>query len=343
MSTNNEDPLAFLKAEPERPAAGRPKNELSLVARPYGDDRVFRIDRIPMPWITIIAVNLLCVALCYGLHWFLKHAGGDANVRSIVDPAVFAYVFPPALALFLCVGLAALSFYFYGGKPWLVYHKATRRVELPRHKVSFDRPEIVRLEYIVHASLGHRSNDLRWSEPDKVTWSLYLVTCRDGRLQQWSLLKSPYIPLDYLLPPLTRETRFARGADCAASRPWTRRPVKEMPATPYATGELPAGSFAAAAAAVESADGSFATAAPVGPLSVIGCCGMEDTVPGEPAGGEQGADDDTARRVGSVCLGMDGRRDLSSLPFRPARQVSPRGRDDRQRPAQAANAVRGLD
>src|SRR5262249_45894899 len=68
--------------------------------------------------------------------------------------------------------------------PWLVFHKADGRVELPREPATFARNEIVHIQYITTRHLGWGVGE-RFSE-------LNLVTCQNGTRKGWPLLQSTF-------------------------------------------------------------------------------------------------------------------------------------------------------
>lgn len=83
----------------------------------------------------------------------------------------------------------------------LVYDKTTRSVELPSYNVSFSREEGVQIEYVVASRVWGGERNVR-------NFALYLIACRDGKQERWSIVKPLFAgrSLDYLLIPLTRET-----------------------------------------------------------------------------------------------------------------------------------------
>lgn len=188
-------------ADPERFIIGRGAHDNFQLARPYSDDRVFRIDPTPMPVWSLIIHNLLFAAFFYGFHWVLKHLAHEYV-------GVFGlYVAPIGIGLLTC-GLFTTVVYYSFNKarrlgPWLVYDKATRRVELPQEGVRFDRQDIVHLQYITTKRLdwGGVVNNDRLSE-------LNLITCRDGERKRWPLLRSIFTvkAFDRVLRPLMQET-----------------------------------------------------------------------------------------------------------------------------------------
>jgi hypothetical protein len=85
----------------------------------------------------------------------------------------------------------------------MIYEKSTGRVTLPREGVSFERHEIVHVQYVTTKRLdwGGVINNDRLSE-------LNLITCRDGERKRWPLLRSIFNikAFDRLLKPLLEHT-----------------------------------------------------------------------------------------------------------------------------------------
>ena len=188
-------------ADPEKFIIGRGNYNNLRIARPYCDDHVFRIDPTPMPVWSIAIYNLLFVAVGYGFHWALKHLTHGEAGPLIYDGA------PIGITLFTCGVFSAFVYCMFSNArrlgPWLVYDKASGRVELPRDQVVFDRQEIVYLQYITtkRLDLGGLANNDRLSE-------LNLVTKRDGIRKRWPLLRSILTmrAFDYILKPLLENT-----------------------------------------------------------------------------------------------------------------------------------------
>src|SRR5690606_14096580 len=89
--------------------------------------------------------------------------------------------------------------------PWLVYDKTTGRVTLPREAVSFEREQVIHLQYVTTKKLdwpGVANND-RLSE-------LNLITCRHEQRKRWPLLrsKSTFGAFDSLLQSLIKHTNI---------------------------------------------------------------------------------------------------------------------------------------
>jgi hypothetical protein len=171
------------------------------VSRPYQDEYVFRIDPISTPVWSVIIINLIFIAACYGFHWALKTlTHGQAGPWPI-------YGAPIGLGLLVCGGITAGIYWTVANAqrlgPWLIYDKATGRVELPRQGVTFDRPEIVHLQYITTKRLdrGGISNNDRRSQ-------LNLIASRDGLRERWPVIGSSLDEnaFDHLLKPLVAST-----------------------------------------------------------------------------------------------------------------------------------------
>ncbi len=188
-------------ADPEKFILGRGTYSNLLIARPYFDDRVFRIDPTPMPVCSMVIYNLLFISVGYGFHWALKHhTHGEAGHWIYLGVAF-------GITLFTCVVFTVVVYCQFAKAwrlgPWLIYDRATGRVELPREKVAFGRQEIVHLQYVTTKRLdwGGVMNNDRLSE-------LNLVTERDGKWKRWPLLQSIFTSgaFDYILKPLLKTT-----------------------------------------------------------------------------------------------------------------------------------------
>src|SRR5262249_46575626 len=134
-----------------------------------------------MPVVNIVILNLLFVAFFFGFFWVTWRYGSQEPGQAI------ALII--GTGLFTCVVFTVLVSYRFRRErqlgPWLIYEKATGRVTLPREGESFERQEIVHLQYVTTKRLdwgGVVNNDAR-SE-------LNLITCRDGERRRWPLLRS---------------------------------------------------------------------------------------------------------------------------------------------------------
>jgi len=196
------DPEKFVIGPAGRYPGRSPGGYTNLrISRPYNDDCVFRIDPIATPVWSVIIVNLIFIAVCYGFHWALKNlTHGQAGPWA-------SYGMPIGIGLVVCGGVTA-AIYCTVAKaqrlgPWLVYDKATGRVELPREGMRFDRREVVHLQYVTTKRLdwGGVANNERLSE-------LNLVTVRDGVRKRWPLLRSTLTlkGFDHILKPLVENT-----------------------------------------------------------------------------------------------------------------------------------------
>lgn len=171
------------------------------VSRPYHDTDVFRIDPIPTPVWSVLFVNLIFIAVCYGFHWALK------NFTHNTAPPWAVYGIPVGIGAITCGTVTAVVYWTVAQAqrlgPWLIYDKATGRVELPRLGVTFDRQQIVHLQSISTKQLDRDSilNNPRFSE-------LNLVTSRDGIRERWPLLRSSLDleTYDYILKSLLENT-----------------------------------------------------------------------------------------------------------------------------------------
>jgi hypothetical protein len=187
--------------DPERFIIGRGVYSNLQVARPYYDERVFRIEPAPMPVQSIALCNLFFAVIFAGFGWAIHHlTHGQAG-------AWLSYGASLSIGLLTCLVFTALAYSSFDEPrrlgPWLVYDKATGEVNLPREGVRFRRHEIVHLQYITTKRLqfARVTNNSRLSE-------LNLITCRDGVRQRWPLLRSVFTDkaFDRILHPLTRET-----------------------------------------------------------------------------------------------------------------------------------------
>lgn len=189
-------------ADPEKFVIGRGTYTNLRLSRPYNDDRVFRIDPISTPTWSVIVLNLIFLALCYGFHWALK------NLTHGTAPPWTFNTMPIVIALLTCGSFTGVVYWQVAkarrSGPWLIYDKATGQVDLPREGLSFQRQEIICLQDITTKRLDFGSvlNNQRLSE-------LNLITQRDGRRQRWSLLRSStgsFKEFDHILKPLVRNT-----------------------------------------------------------------------------------------------------------------------------------------
>jgi hypothetical protein len=188
-------------ADPEKFVIGHGHYTNLRISRPYYDDHVFRIDPIATPIWSVIILNLAFVAVLYGFHWALKNlTHGDAGPWAV-------YGIPIGIGLLTCGGVTAAIYWTVANAqrlgPWLIYDKATGRVELPRQGVTFGRQEIVCLQDITTKRLdwGGVMNNERLSE-------LNLITSRDGVRKRWPLLRSTLNQkaFDHILKSLVENT-----------------------------------------------------------------------------------------------------------------------------------------
>jgi len=183
-------------ADPEKFILGQSIYRTLRTACPYYDGRVFRIDPAPMPSWTIITFDLIFIAFAYTFYWVASRlADGNAGFWAFAVGAM-------TCTLFTVVAYSSFASTRRLG-PWLIYDQMTGTVELPRQGVTFQRSEIVHLQYITTKRLDADSplNHERLTE-------LNLITCRDGVRQRWPLLGSLFNgrPFDPLLAPLLRNT-----------------------------------------------------------------------------------------------------------------------------------------
>jgi hypothetical protein len=188
------------EVDPEKFILGGSYDNL-ITFRPYGDENVVRIDPGPVPYLTIIIYNVVFIAFFYGAYWLIKNHGIDQR-------PIIVYGVPVTVGLVTCVGFTALTWHRFSKEyqrgPWLIYHKKTERIELPREKLSFDLDEVIHLQFITTKRLNrdHPDSD-RFSE-------LNLITMRDGNRKRWPILKSMFWDkiFDKVLKPILEETKI---------------------------------------------------------------------------------------------------------------------------------------
>ena len=190
-------------ADPEQFIIGTGHYNNLRLARPYHDEHVFRIDPAPMPVWSIVILNLVFVAFFSGFLWTVQHFRQDETGLGLIYGAVIG------IGLLTCVLFTVIGYRSFARAnrlgPWLIYHKQSGEVELPREEEKFDRSEIVHLQYITTKLLwwGGVLNNERYSE-------INLVTSRDGIRKRWPLLKSGFNvkAFEWLLKPLQEQTNL---------------------------------------------------------------------------------------------------------------------------------------
>jgi len=176
-------------ADPEKYIIGQGVYGSLQTACAYHDGRIFRIDPGPMPTWTIITLNVIFISYAWAFYWLtskLAHRGDG--------PWTFG------VAVTTCTLFTAVAYVSFARSrrlgPLLIYDKLTGTVELPREGVTFQRSEIVHVQYITTKRLDGSGvlNNERLSE-------LNLIICRDGVRQRWPLLRSMFNgkPFDRLL------------------------------------------------------------------------------------------------------------------------------------------------
>lgn len=187
--------------DPEKFIIGKGLYDNLQVARPYADDRVFRVDPAPMPWIAILVLNLVFIAFFCGFSWVAENfTHGKAGPW-------FVYGAPIGLGLLTCVLVTGVVYYSFDKArrqgSWLVYDKGTGRVELPREGVAFDRSDVVHVQYITTKRLSLQ----RIGDNDQLS-ELNLITCRNGVRKRWPMLRSIFNikAFDRLLEQLLENT-----------------------------------------------------------------------------------------------------------------------------------------
>jgi hypothetical protein len=184
--------------DPEKFIIGKGGYSNFRTACPYWDEGVFRIDPAPMPFVSIVVYNSIFAAFFYGFHLVTQHVAAGP---------LLVYWAPLGVGLQTCAFFTAVVYYSFDNAlrrgPWLIYDKATGRVDLPREGESFSRSEIVHLQYITtkRLSFGHVSGNDQLSE-------LNLITCRGGVQKRWPLLRSIFNvrAFGWLLKPLLANT-----------------------------------------------------------------------------------------------------------------------------------------
>ncbi len=111
-------------ADPEKFIVGRGVYSNLQTARPYCDDRVFRIDLVPLPVWTIVLYNLFFVACFLGFHLAFKHvAGGEAGPWIV-------YGSPIGIGLLTCGMFTAVVYRCFNNArrlgPWLDLRQSHR-------------------------------------------------------------------------------------------------------------------------------------------------------------------------------------------------------------------------
>ncbi|MEO6435742.1 MAG: hypothetical protein ABIP55_08260 [Tepidisphaeraceae bacterium] len=184
--------------DPELFIIGRGGYDSLRVALPSHDEGVFRIDPAPMPVTSIIVMNVLVAAVFGGAFYFARNRPSD--------PIGAAWLTAIAgVGVTICTLFTSIVCYRFRSErragPWLIYHKATGRVDLPRHGVSFARDEIVHVQYIT-------TKDLRTGEASDQLSELNLVTVVAGERKRWPMLRSIFNawPFEYIVRPMVEQT-----------------------------------------------------------------------------------------------------------------------------------------
>lgn len=188
-------------ADPEKFVIGRGLYTNLQTATPYCDQQEFRLDPAPMPARSIVVYNIVFAAFFFGFYWVLKHYTHGEAAPWVV------YGAPIGIGLFTCTLFTLVVYCSFDMArrlgPWMIYEKSTGRVTLPREGMSFERHEIVHLQYVTTKRLdwGGVVNNERLSE-------LNLITCRGGERKRWPLLRSlaNVKAFDRLLQPLLDNT-----------------------------------------------------------------------------------------------------------------------------------------
>ena len=185
--------------DPEQFILGRGSYHNFQVSRAHFDEDVFRIDPTPTPVWAIVILNAIFVSFFGVMYWLAGRAHG--GLQALEKLAIIG------TGVIVCIGFAAASVLIFRREnqrgPWLVYDKRTKRLELPRERVSFARDEIVHVQYIT-------TKDLSWGDDagNERRSELNLVTVRDGQRKRWPLLRSIFThkAFDHVVKPLLRHT-----------------------------------------------------------------------------------------------------------------------------------------
>jgi len=188
-------------ADPEKFIIGRGVYSNLQTATPVFANGVFRLGPTPMPVWTIVIYNIVFAAFCFGFYWILEyHTHGDAVPWAV-------YGAPIGVGLFTCTVFTVVVCVSFANAnrlgPWLIYDTKAGRVELRRERETFERNEIVYIQYITikHLDYGRVVSNWRPSE-------LNLITCRGGVRKRWPLLRSIFNvnAFDRMLEPLIEHT-----------------------------------------------------------------------------------------------------------------------------------------
>ena len=169
-------------ADPEDYIIGEGWYDNLTLARPYCDGRTFRIDPYPVPWFGITMLNVVFVLFFGGVYVGVSYLTGDWSHLGLLGLCV-------VIGGMTCGGVSGIYIYRYRRAnrlgPWLILDRTTGRIELPREGITFERSDVLHVQYITtkHLGLGDHGDEMRVSE-------LNLITLRDGVRERWPLLQS---------------------------------------------------------------------------------------------------------------------------------------------------------
>jgi len=188
-------------ADPKKFIVGRGVYDNLQTATTKFENGVLWLSPTPIPVLAIVIYNMVFAGFFLGIHSLLKyHTRGEASPWAV-------YGAPIGIGLFTCILFTAVVYHSFAKAnrlgPWLIYETKSGRIKLPRERESFERNEIVQVEYITTKRLdwGGVLNNERLSE-------LNLITCRQGMRKRWQLLRSAsnVKAFDRLLKPLMEHT-----------------------------------------------------------------------------------------------------------------------------------------
>lgn len=185
--------------DPEKFVIGNGAYSDMRIARPYGDEHVFRIEPMPPPFRSCLVTGLIFAVACVSFYAIRMHLPPDVAVDPCLILAGLAFSVSFVFGL-RAVGVCGELLAIRNVGPCLIYDKSSGRVELPWEGEVFKRDEIVHVQYITTKRLdGIDSEQLS---------ELNLITQRRGRRQRWPLLRSinNIKAFDYIVKPLIEHT-----------------------------------------------------------------------------------------------------------------------------------------
>ena len=188
-------------ADPEKFVIGRGVYDSFRTAWPCADERVFRIEPMPLPVRSLVVSGLIFAVSCSGFYWARQHLA-PADVEPWLKYAVPIVIGSLAYCLFMAVVCCSLLAIRSLG-PCFVFEKASGRVELPWENEVFERDDIVQIQYITTKRLDWGDSPL-----NEQCSELNLITLRGGLRQRWPMLRSManVKAFDYIVKPLIAHT-----------------------------------------------------------------------------------------------------------------------------------------